>query len=130
MMARDYQPKKKNPYLMPKNVYNQTLWLIRDYDRMKEEYESMDMGSVSLDGQPRGSSTSDPTARDTIKLLGLRDKIEAIDKALRLIPEEYKKGIWENITLYKRYPIDAGVATYARWKQKFIWRVAKNMYWI
>ena len=115
---------------MPKNVYHQTLWLIRDYDRMKSEYIAMDLCSGVLDGQPRGSDTGDPTARDTMKLIGMRDKIEAVEKALRLIPEEYRKGIWENITGYKKYPIDAGTATYARWKQRFVWKVAKNMFWI
>lgn len=128
-MPRDYQPKKKNQYIMPTNVYKQTLWLIRDYDRMKEEYAAMDLGSELLDGQPRGSGTSDPTARDTIRLIGLRDKIEAIEKAIALIPKEYRKGVW-SLVINERYLPDADKSTYRRWRQRFVYKVAENMYWI
>lgn len=34
---RDYQRRKNNKYYLPKSVYHRTLWVIRDYERMKKK---------------------------------------------------------------------------------------------
>ena len=111
---RDYQPYKNNKYLLPKPLYRMTLAFIRDHKRKVAEYENLiEKSPPPPDGQPRGSATGDPTERDGIRRAELKSAIDAVDKALELIPEEYRKGVWLNITQYKRYPDDAAPRTYA-----------------
>ena len=128
---RDYQPYKNNKYLLPKTLYKRTLALIRDYYRMKEEHDSIGEGSPPPpDGMPRGTATGNPTERDGIRRALLKTEINAIEKAWKTLPEEYRNGVWHNIMGDVPYPDDADRVTYSRHKQRFIYQVAKNMFWI
>lgn len=128
---RDYQAKKSNPYILPKPLYMQVLWLIRDYDRMNAEYHNIIDGRPGPpDGQPRGNGLGNSTEQKALKRADLWVKIEAIEQALNTIPEEYRKGIWNNIVYWYPYPIDAAQRTYARYKQRFIYRIAEKLHWI
>ena len=128
---RDYQPKKNNKYLLPKTLYLMTLALIRDHERKKTVYKNIpDETKQRSDGMPRGSAKGNPTQNDGIRMAELKDTIDAVENALAEVPEEYRTGVWENIVRQKRYPDDADRSTYARHKQKFIYNVAKNMFWI
>ena len=45
---------------LPRNLYRQTLFAIRDYPRIKEEYEDLLQGSpADMDGQPKGNNVGD-----------------------------------------------------------------------
>ena len=130
-MSRDYQPLKNNPYLLPKPLYRMTLAFIRDHERKVSVYNRIGTESPApSDGQPRGSGTGKPTERDGIRRAELREAIAAVESALQILPEEYRKGVWENITKYRRYPDDAEPRTYRTYKQRFIYHVARNMFWI
>lgn len=130
-MTRDYQPYKNNKYLLPQPLYRMTLAFIRDHNRKVTEYKSiMDESPPPPDGQPRSSKQTNPTERDGIRRAELRDSIKAVDSALENIPDEYRKGVWLNITEYRRYPDDADPRTYRTYKQRFIYHVAHNMFWI
>ena len=128
---RDYQPTKNNPYILPHALYMQVVWLIRDYDRMRDEYESsLEKSPAPPDGQPRGGNNVDSTQEKALTRVNLWTKIEAVDQALNTVPEEYRQGVWNNVVYRVRYPDDAAVSTYRRWKGRFIYQVAKNMFWI
>lgn len=128
---RDYQPYKNNKYLLPQPLYRQTLAFIRDYNRKLAEYNIIvEESPPPPDGMPRGSQTGNPTERDGIRRAELHDGIKAIENALASIPEEYRQGVWDNVMEYKRYPDDADPRTYRRYKQRFIFYVAHNMFWI
>lgn len=128
---RDYQPYKNNKYLLPRPLYKMTLAFIRDHKRKKEEYAAIiEASPPPPDGQPRGSGASNPTERDGIRRAELQNSIKAVNDALDLIPEEYRVGIWLNIVAYQRYPDDADPRTYRTHKQRFIWHVAHNMFWV
>lgn len=130
-MSRDYQPYKNNIYYLARPLYKMTLAFIRDHDRKVSEYNRLlEESPPPPDGMPRGSTTGNPTQRDGIKRADLRIAIDAVKDALESIPEEYRKGVWENIVDYKRYPDDAAPRTYAYHKQRFIYRVAHNMFWV
>lgn len=127
MSERDYQRKRKNPWLLPQNLYRQTLFAIRDYNRVKEEYEHLIEGqAVIMDGQPKGSDPGDPTAALAAKAERLHDQLKAVDDAKKVIPAEFMRGVWESIVYGAPYPRDAGTATYSRWKSRFVYEVAKN----
>lgn len=123
---RDYQPIKNNPYILPHALYMQVVWLIRDYDRMREEYESsLEKSPAPHDGQPRSGSNVDSTQQKALTRVNLWTKIEAVDQALNTVPEEYQQGVWNNVVYRVRYPDDAEPRTYRRYKSKFIYMVAK-----
>lgn len=130
-VLRDYQPYKNNKYLLPQPLYRMTLAFVRDYPRKLAEYNNIvEASPPPPDGQPRPSAKSAPTERDGIRRAELGTSIKAIETALATVPAEYQKGVWENIILYKRYPDDADPRTYRRYKQKFIYYVAHNMFWV
>lgn len=125
---RDYQRQKGNKYILPRAVYNQTLWIIRDYQRMKEEAQAILVESPAPpDGMPKGTGTGDEVFRKAMERDDYIMKIRAIDKSLALIPAEYRKGVWNNITRYDRYPSDASRSTYAEQKSKFVFAVAVEL---
>ena len=130
-MSRDYQRTRRNQWVLPHNLYRQTLYAIRDYPRIKEEYEDLLQGSrADIDGQPKGNNVGDPTASTAVKAEKLHNQIRAIDNAKKVIPPEYMQGVWNNILYGRPYPLDAGRATYARWKSRFIYEVAKNRFFM
>jgi hypothetical protein len=125
---RDYQ-RTKGKYILPREVYHQTIWIIRDYYRLKEEAEAILHESPGpSDGQPHGmNGISDPNAAKAIQRERLVAKTDAIDKALACLPAEYRAGVWQNILYYMPMPMDAGRATYGRWKARFVWEVANSL---
>jgi len=127
--VRDYQKKKNNPWRLPKYLYKQTLNLIRDYHRLKEEYEDALHSSPQDSSGGRSSMPGDPTGAKVIKLEKLYERIQAIEKAKREIPEEYMQGVWNSIVHGAAYPADADRTTYWRYKAKFVYQVAENMHW-
>ena len=126
-MTKDYQP-KKTKYILPQGIYMSTLWIIRDYYRMKESEEDAILATPVHDGMPRGSRISDPTAAKAMNLSGvISGRIRAIEEAKWDIPEEYMHGVWNNIQYRLPYPMDASRQTYSQYKSKYIHGVAKRL---
>lgn len=124
---RDYQRQKNNKYILPRAQYHRTLWLIRDYYRLKDEVEYIaEAGPEPGDGMPKGNQTSDPTAQKAIRISKHMDIIALIDSEKARIPEEYRRGVWENIMYGTAFPLDADRSTYGRIKSRFIYNVAKR----
>ncbi len=130
-MSRDYQRIQGNRWVLPRNLYRQTLYAIRDYPRIKEEYEDLLQGSpADMDGQPKGNNVGDPTAVTAVKAEKLHNQIKAIDNAKKVIPPEYMQGVWNNILYSCPYPDDADRTTYWRHKSHFVYEVAKNRFFL
>lgn len=127
---KEYQRKKNNKYILPTPLYNQIIWQIRDYYRLKEQYNSIptEGKSVSdIDGMPHGKVSGDDGMVNMVeKMQRLSTIIKIIDKERDSIPEEYRQGVWNNIMYRMAYPDDADRTTYARWKSRMIYNVAKN----
>ena len=130
-MPTDYQ-RRKDKYILPPAVYHQTLWQIRDYHRLNEEYASVAEESPGpSDGMPRGKGgTSDPTFQKAVKLERIGRIISAIDTAKSMIPPEYREGVWRSVMYREPYPFDADRATYGRWKSRFVYAVAEKLNFI
>ena len=126
-MTKDYQP-KKTKYILPQGIYMSTLWIIRDYARMKESIEDAILTTPVHDGMPRGSGVSDPTANKAMSLSGvIGSRIKAIEEAKKDIPDEYMHGVWNNIQYRMPFPQDAARETYSRYKSKYIFLVAERL---
>lgn len=127
-MPREYQRKKNNPYLLPDNLYDATISLIRDYDRLKQRYEEILHGSpLPPDGMPRGSGVGNPTEQKAIKMEAIFQQLQNIEQALLQVPSEYRNGVFREARFGGGYPIDAARSTYAMWKQRFVYHTAENM---
>ena len=128
---RNYQRKKNNPYLLPHNLYMRVLYMIRDYDRLREEYHIvLETSPPPPDGMPKGNILLDPTAEKAVRRADLSREIKSIEQARFSVPIEYMDGVWDNIHYGAWFPPDAAECTYRRWKQRYIYHVAKNMNFI
>ena len=126
-----HQPGKKSSYLLPHNLYMQVLYIIRDYDRLKDEYhELVDISARRLVDKITGNEIEKHTENRAIKRIQILEKLKAIEQALINIPQEYRQGIKHNIMYKSWYPNDAGISTYRRWKQRFIYYVAENLNYV
>lgn len=101
------------------------LWLIRDYPNIKAKVDDMDgFGSGASDGGPRSTVPHSTTQDVAIRRADLSWQLDIVDKAMLIVPEEYRRGIWENIQRRERFPETATLKTWKRWKQRFIYFVA------
>ena len=100
---RDYQRQKNNKYILPSALYHQIIWQIRDYYRLKEEYESipaMGRSVTDYDGMPHGSPSFDAMDKKIIRMDKLKQVIDIVETEKESIPEEYRQAVWNNI-LYR-----------------------------
>ena len=119
---------KRSEYRLPKAIYMQTVWFVRTYPLLKEEYDALFGRSPEMDGQPKGTTPGDPTGQLAIKCAELSSKIGAIEGALKEIPKEYRQGILDNIIYRVRYPDFAYYDTWRTWRQRYIFAVAVKMH--
>ena len=118
----------RNKYQLPHPVRMQVIWMVRDFERMKNEYSALETKSPKPpDGQPRGGNVKDTTADAAIQRAELSSKIQAVERAYSMIPAEYRQGVWDNVVHRARYPSEAGERTYRRHKARFLYRAAKNL---
>lgn len=114
-------------YELPKEVYMQTLWFIRTYKQMRDEYDDLPERAHVMDGQPRGTDVGDPTGQIAAKRADLRTKIDAIEQALAEIPPEYRASVLDSIVLRVPYKDYASRKTWATYRRRFVYFVAKYM---
>ena len=123
---RDYQRKSK--YVLPATVYHQTLWTIRDYQRMKDEAESLLIDSgKEMDGMPHGSPSPNGVINKVIRRDAFLEKCQAIEKAFQTIPQEYRQGVVDSIMYHAAFPNNADRSTDGRYKSKVIYMAAYNL---
>lgn len=119
----------RNKYQLPHPVRMQVIWLVRDYERMKLEYDNAIWDSPGPpDGQPRGNNTGDPTEREGLKRADIGKRLEAIEQAFNTVPEEYRQGVWDNVVYGAGYPIYAHRNTYGNHKRRFLYCIAKKLH--
>lgn len=125
----DYQRTKNNRYYLPTPIYHQTIWFIRSYYYLCNEADDVLLESPSREeGMPPGGNI---VPKEVEQKAANREeylrKIRIIEESLTVVPEEYRKGVWDNIHLKKGYPIYADRHTYGRWKAAYIYAVASKM---
>lgn len=77
----NYIPAKERKNI-PRDVYMQVVYILKDYRRMLRERDNILYGSMPHDGQPRGSGTGDPTGSKAVRLAALSSRIDGIDQAV------------------------------------------------
>lgn len=132
---REYVPK----YLdMREETARLTIQFIRNYDNFREQAEdllALGVGIRTETAPPRGGSRSDPTARTASQREKLLDDIKAIEEGLEVVPEEYRRVVWEWIKEARPLYMIEGSAyasprTWYEYKRRFITAVARRKGWI
>ena len=115
-------------YTIPEHVWRECICIIRDYDRAKEEYESLLCESAAApNGMPKAKSPSSPTERIAIRRAQMSIRLCAVEEAFTVIPTEYRQAIWDNIVNRSDYPIYTHRSTFVRWKRRMIKCLAERL---
>ena len=127
---RDYQPKLSQTTFLPPTVYKRVLDAVRDYPRLKKEYDDIltETGGSGL-GISSGVKTS-PTEIKAIKRFEkYRQDIAAIEEPLLLVPSEYRVLVLNKVINDKYRSVRAYVdeRTIRRWKSVYLYAVADKM---
>lgn len=128
---KDYWPASEKRYGMPVHLADSIKSIVRDYDRMKDEYAAiLDKSANPPDGQPRGDNRIDTTSEKGMRCAELSKKLEAIEQARYAVQDEYRQGVWDNALYGLPYPEDADQTTYTKHKRLFMRAVAKKLHWL
>ena len=132
--VREWQQTKFKDLVMPDAVYYQTIWAVRDLDRMESDLRNMEQ-DIRLGNIPSTSIVSDdvntytvsnPTEYMVVQKAQLEKRVEAIRSALETVPQAYRQFILDNIVKQKAYKCFPN-KLWRVWKQRFLFNVAKNL---
>jgi hypothetical protein len=131
-MAREWQQTKMTEYVMPNAVYYQSIWAVRDFERMQKRIKFLEKEndrSVSKGVVKEKMSKYDvgkPVEKMAVEKAILEERVDGIKRALSVVPEEYRSYVLANIVL-KNPGITFPDKVWRKWKQVFLFRVAKNL---
>lgn len=130
-MSREWQQTRYKEYLMPDAVYYQSVWAVRDLERMESRLAELEQEEISGGKSIVSDRISNfilyrPTEEKAVERAVLRERIRGIHAALDVVPEEYRSFILSNLILKntgKSFPNKL----WRYWKQRFLYMVAKNL---
>lgn len=120
--------KKTNIYKVPKAVYYQCIWLVKDLERLRriEAAGKVPMGDDEL----VFFVDDEKIVMDAEVLVIARESLRCIRKALQSIPKEYRQSTIDCIVFGVPYADTAHYNTWRKWRQIFIYELAKNLHLI
>ena len=119
---------RKNEYSVPKAVYYQCIWLIKDLDRLRK-LEAVSNYAAGED-ELVFFMDDEEVIRDAEVLDKAKWRLGCIRKALVRIPAEYRQSTLDCISYNVPYSDMAHENTWRKWRQVFIWELAKNLFLI
>ena len=131
-MTRDWQQTRYKKFVMPDAVFHQSIWAVRDLERMETRLKELDEEDRLMRGKSivsdRGGNfvLHRSTEEMAVERAILAERIAGIRSALNVVPEEYRSFILSNLILRtsgKAYP----GKMWKYWKQRFLYAVAKNL---
>lgn len=129
-MAREWQQTKLAEYVMPNEVYYQSIWAVRDFERMAGRLRELEAEDASRgDSVKEAAATyltgSDRDDRRKERMI-LEQRVEGIRRALMTIPREYRSYVISNIVM-KNPGTTFPNRMWRIWKQRFLYQVAHNL---
>lgn len=122
---------------MPSTAYYRVIYTIRDYPRLKREYEilkkEIGMKATNYDGMPKGNNVASGIEDKAIRLADLEAEINRMQELINTIPTDMRDGILNNIYYGNRFPpnewgqLVPSLRTWQREKGKFIAIVAHKL---
>ena len=131
-MSREWQQTRFKEFVMPDAVYYQSIWAVRDLQRMENRLHEIEHDTTRI---YNGSMVSDarkdfsrirPTEKNALEKILLETRVKAIQKALNQVPEAYRTCVLNNVA-FKRESYGYNPKLWKIWKQRFLYNVAKNL---
>lgn len=89
-MPRNRIPKPSSKYYLPKYEYRTVVNFCLSYWAVREKLAGMGgIKAQAMDGMPHSTDVSDPTQREALQRLRLKEKIEIIETTVREVAGEY-----------------------------------------
>ena len=134
ILSREWQQTRFKKYVLPDAVYYQSLWAVRDLERMEERIKEL---SDTRDAMERSGSLVQepgisygirrtPTENAAIERAMLEERVRGIHAAISHIPDGYRSYVLSNIIMKnsgKTFPNKV----WRIWKQRFLYDVAVNL---
>ena len=121
---QQYKINGKQNMSLPRAVYNQCVWVMKDYDRLLELAE---MEADSDDGSVVFYANEGSGLMPEAVVSEAKAKIEAINRALSEVPEVFRLAVFEFFAHNTKMPDDAAVNTWKKWKKTFIKSLAREL---
>lgn len=117
----------------PRPALRTALRLVQQYDDDVKLLDDLIQHGAKQDGTPRGTDPGDPVARAAIAREKIAARVHAIEDAKKVIPEDMREVIFTAIkTGTPISDVPGGQLmhrnTYSKWRQRFLRRVAYNLY--
>lgn len=109
---------------LPKATYKRARWLVADYPRIKTDYENLLTDSHAHDGPIRSGAPGDPTAIVASKRARLASDLQAVEKAFKIVPEEYVQAVYNHLTEGVPFPDWGNPNTWYEWQRRVLYYVA------
>ena len=110
---------------LPKAVYYQCIWIIKDIDRLRRLEAAGNHGHT--DDEFVFFVDDEEIIRDSDVLIQARFKLACIRDALSLVPEEYRQKTIDSIIYGIPFDDVAHENTWRKWRQYFLRELAKNL---
>lgn len=130
-LKKEYTLKSSKYYLGSDELYRETLYFIRQYPEYVRILQEPMAGSSAgnQDGIGSGHRVSRPTEMQAINRAELNHRVNIIDKAIRVVPMDYRDGVWNHVIYQAKYTEDeifffANINTWKLWTQRFVYEVA------
>ena len=128
-MSREWQQTRMSEYVMPNAVYYQSIWAVRDLDRMEQRLRELTraamQAAVGVLNESETGYKESKTEHKAMEAAILSERVEGIRNSLTEVPERYRICILDNI-MYNE-PVRFPGKLWKLWKQKFLYRVAVNL---
>ena len=112
-------------FRVPKAVYYQCIWIIKDLDRLRRLEAAGNYGHT--EDEFVFFVDDEEIIRDAGVLTQARFKLDGVRGALALVPEEYRQKTIDSIIYGIPFDDMAHENTWRKWRQFFIRELAKNL---
>lgn len=128
---RDY-PLKLSDYEIDGDLYRELLYFCRQHRKRVKELTAIRGGfnDVRARDMPRGSDTSDPTARRAERAMRLSRDVEAVEQAAIAADSGIYQFILKSVTEQMRYeylPCPCGRRQFFEARRRFFWELANKL---
>ena len=112
-------------YRLPKAVYYQCIWIVKDMDRLRRLELAADTGC--REDELVFFEMDEEAVSDREVLRQAKFKLSCVRSALGAIPEEYRRGTLDSITYSVPFADMAHENTWRKWRKVFIRRLAAEL---
>ena len=110
---------------LPKAVYYQCIWIVKDIDRLRRLEAAGHFGHTEEEFV--FFVDEEEVIRDSGVLLEARHKLECIREALEKVPSEYRQNTIDSIVYSIPFGDMAHENTWRKWRQIFVRELAKKL---